>query len=436
MLNIQKKLTNSFYAILSLPATAMGFALSIQIAALSWIMNTQYGFDVHEIGIVWAAGPLAGIIGQPIVGLISDKVWFWGGRRRPFIIIGATLAALMLLALPNIDVIGDFLGFSSLLVIASAVALTLDLAINISFNPTRSIIADVTPEGVPRTKGFTWMQTISGTFGVLAYALGAVFGNHFLIYFGVGLVFIFSVVPMFFIVEKKEIDEAEKKDEASEKSTETDWGQLWKIYIAHSFSWLGVQTMFVYIIIYIKQKLFDVVDFQKELSTEVNNEIGQIIAISFLILNAVGAILPAFVLEPITEKIGRVKTHLISVAIMAFAYLGIVLVGKTPFSLYVLMALAGIGWASIVSLPFAIMSEKVDSRRMGYFMGIFNLSVVIPQLIVSLVLGFVIGAVSDKNLIFIISAVTLGISSVLWILVKDSKTVKSESKDDLTPSTH
>src|SRR3972149_9797315 len=110
MLDIQKKLTNSFYALLSLPATAMGFALSIQIAVLSWILNSQYGLDIHEIGIVWAAGPLAGIFGQVIIGLISDKVWFWGGRRRPFILIGGTLAALMLLALPNIDSISSALG--------------------------------------------------------------------------------------------------------------------------------------------------------------------------------------------------------------------------------------------------------------------------------------------------------------------------------------
>jgi maltose/moltooligosaccharide transporter len=430
MLDMQKKLTNFFYAILSLPATAMGFALSIQIAALSWIMNTQYGFDVHEIGIVWAAGPLAGIIGQPIVGLISDKLWFWGGRRRPFIIIGATLAALMLLALPNIDVIDNFFGFGSLLIVASAVALTLDLAINISFNPTRSIIADVTPEGVTRTKGFTWMQTISGSFGVLAYAFGAIFGNFFLIYFGVVLVFLFSVIPMFFIEEKREIETSSDEEEDTTKTTNTNWPELWKIYFAHSFSWLGVQTMFVYIIIYIKQKIYGVTDFQSDLSTEINNEIGQIIAISFLVLNAVGAILPAFVLEPITEKIGRVKTHLISVAIMAVAYFGIVLFGKSAFSLYVLMAFAGIGWASIVSLPFAIMSENVDSRRMGYFMGIFNLSVVIPQLIVSLVLGFVIGAVEDKNIIFIISAVTLGISSVLWLFVKESKSLNNSKNVD------
>ena len=79
----------------------MGFALSIQISALSWILTTQYDLDIHDVGLVWAAGPLAGIIGQVIIGVISDRVWFWNGRRRPFILIGGILAALMLLALPQ-----------------------------------------------------------------------------------------------------------------------------------------------------------------------------------------------------------------------------------------------------------------------------------------------------------------------------------------------
>ncbi|MFC2133949.1 MFS transporter [Bacteroidota bacterium] len=424
MLEIQKKLTNSFYILLSLPATAMGFALSIQIAALSWILNTKYGLDIHEIGIVWAAGPLAGIFGQVIIGFISDKVWFWGGRRRPFILIGGTLAALMLLALPNIDKINDNLGVGSLLAVALVVALTLDLAINISFNPTRSIIADVTPDGIPRTKGYTWMQTISGSFGVLAYLIGALFGNYFLIYSGALLVLLFSIVPMFFIKESKELEVVEEKVEETPVSSKTQWGQLFRIYFAHGFSWIGVQTMFVYIIIYIKQKFFAVTDFQAELTADVNAQIGWIIAISFLILNAVGAVLPAFVLEPITEKLGRVKTHLYCVGTMAAGYFAVVLFGTSSLSLFIIMGLLGIGWAAIVSLPFAIMSEKVDKSRMGYFMGIFNLSVVLPQLIVSLVLGFVIQSAVDKNLIFIISGVSLLISTLLWFLVKDESKEK------------
>jgi maltose/moltooligosaccharide transporter len=413
MLEMQKKLNNPFYALLSLPATAMGFALSIQIAALSWLMRTKYGLDLHEIGFVWAAGPLAGIIGQPIVGLISDKVWFWNGRRRPFILIGGVLAALMLFALPNIGAINDFFGIGNIIVVAVFVALTLDLAINISFNPTRSIIADVTPEGVPRTKGYTWMQTVSGSFGVLAYAIGAIFGNYFLIYFGVFLVMAFSVIPMFFVEEPRELKSVLEADQI-EDAGKTDWNQFLKLLFAHSFSWIGVQTMFVYMIGFVEQRLEPTSD----------NQTGMILSISFLVLNAVGALLPAFVLEPVTEKIGRVKTHIICLFVMSAGYFGIVFFGNNSYIVWAMMAVAGVGWAAIVSLPFAIMSEKVNKNRMGWFMGIFNLSVVLPQLLVSLGLGIFIQNAEDKSLIFVISAVTLAISAVLWFMVKESKAVE------------
>jgi len=421
MLNIQKKFSNLFYVILALPATAMGFALSVQISALSWILVTQFGLDLHEMGFVWAAGPIAGLIAQPIVGFISDKVWFFGGRRRPFILIGGTLAALMLLALPNIGIINDTLSFNNLIVIAMIVALTLDLSINVSFNPTRSIIADVTPEGNPRTKGYTWMQTISGSFGVLAYAIGAIWGNYFLIYFGVGLVFLFTLVPSFFIEEPRSLSKLEEESETEVKSnSRTDLSAFLKVCFANAFSWFGVQTMFVFIIAFITQKINPTPESAtKEIIEAINLKTGQIISISFLILNAVGALLPAFVLEPIAEKIGRVKTQILSVAIMSLGYFAIAFLGFSEYTLYILMGVAGIGWAAIVSLPFAIMSEVVDKNRMGFFMGMFNLSIVIPQLLVSLIVGIIVQGSSDKNIVFLISGASLAVSALFWFLVKD-----------------
>ena len=196
----------------TLRVALMGFALSIQISALSWILITQYGLDIHDVGLVWAAGPLAGIIGQVLIGVISDRVWFWGGRRRPFILIGGTLAALMLLALPHLDVISAAMGIEGILGVAIAVALTLDLAINVSFNPTRSIIADVTTEGDERTKGYTWMQTISGTFGVAAYAVGALWNNYVLIYGGAIVVLAFSILPPLLITEPRELEQAAESE--------------------------------------------------------------------------------------------------------------------------------------------------------------------------------------------------------------------------------
>jgi maltose/moltooligosaccharide transporter len=412
MLDMQKRLSNSFYAIISLPSTAMGFALCIQISALSWLLSTKYHLDIHEIGIVWAAGPLAGIIGQVLIGFISDGAWFWGGRRRPFILIGGALAALMVFLLPRIDAVASLLGIGNLLVVAVIVALTLDLSINIGFNPTRALIADVTPDGEARTRGFTWMQTISGFWGVMAYLIGAFIDNYALISIGVLIVFAFSVAPMFFVTEPRAL--TAKSETAA--ATPTEWGQLWRIYFAHGFSWLGVQSMFVYIIAFIQQHIVN----GHATPAEVSAESGHVIAISFAVMNVVGFVLPALVLAPLAARIGRVKTQAGCIAIMAAAYFAIAFMGHSPHRLYALMAVVGIGWSAVVSLPFAIMSEKVDKSRMGFFMGIFNLSVVIPQLL-STGVGYVLKSAADSNVLFIICGSCLAVSAVLWCLVSEKQ---------------
>lgn len=503
MLAIQKNLSKSFFVILSLPATSMGFALSVQISALSWILTTKYGLDIHDVGLVWAAGPLAGIIGQVLIGVISDKVWFWNGRRRPFILIGGVLASLSLLALPSIGVISSALGFDGVLGVAIAIALTLDLAINVSFNPTRAIIADVTPEGQDRTRGYTWMQTISGSFGVMAYAIGAMWGNYVLIYFGAVLVLVFSIIPTFFVSEPKELNpqddsplaSAEQDKVVSGNSTENKqagqrtsgiwemlmliqplWGFLIydvyamslrlagidvghyyveffcalltiflvakvilkserslptaeagilgfkKVLAAHSFSWIGVQAMFVYMVAYTQHRIPSLTD----------TEMGQVVSISFLILNAVAAVLPAFVLAPMAEKYGRVRTHASCLAIMALGYFALVIFGTTPLAIYLLMAVIGVGWGAIVSLPFAIMSQQIDQARMGLFMGLFNLSVVLPQLLVSLGIGLLISKADDKSLVFVISAVSLAISALAWHFVQTQNSTQQDQGSALS----
>ncbi|MEM1092102.1 MAG: MFS transporter [Pseudomonadota bacterium] len=477
MLEMQRKSTSPFLALLSLPATAMGFALSVQISALSWILTTQYGLDIHDVGLVWAAGPLAGIIGQVIIGIVSDNTWLWGGRRRPYILIGGVLAALMLLALPNIDVIADGLGVDGILGIAILIALALDLSINVSFNPTRSIIADVTTSGPNRTRGYTWMQTISGSFGVLAYGIGAVWDNYTLIYFGVFLVLLFSVLPPLFVEEPRELNESHEAQEKQPVSLGAVllnirplWGFLvygayaltmrllhievehyWiegicavatlvlvvqtlfsrktsdgkgggslegfrRVLAAHAFSWLGVQTMFVYMFAYVQQTLPDLNDV----------DMGRVVSISFLILNAVAAVLPAFVLEPLTRRLGRVKTHVLCLLIMTIGYGAILLAGSSLTMLYACMALLGVGWAAIVSLPFAIMSNKVDPARMGLFMGLFNLAVVLPQLTASLGVGVAVSRAEDKGLIFVICCASLLLSTIAWMRVEEDEGAESE----------
>ena len=288
------------------------------------------------------------------------------------------------------------------------------------------------------------MQTVSGTFGVLAYAIGATWGNYALIYFGAVLVFVLSLVPPFFIQEPRELANQSEVQEQfgiadvirnirplwgillydiyalglqlsgikvehywaeaiaglitlvlvwqtiqakEQRDTPTNQTGFAKVLAAHSFSWIGVQTMFVFIIAFLQDKMPTVGD----------DDLGKIIAMSFLILSITAAFLPALVLEPVAKKIGRVKTHTMCLASMAVAYGLVSVLGYEKANLYVLMAILGIGWSSIISLPFAIMSEKVNQGQMGLYMGLFNLSVVLPQLLVSLGVGLFISKVFENQ---------------------------------------
>ena len=110
---------------------------------------------------------------------------------------------------------------------------------------------------------------------------------------------------------------------------------------------------------------------------------------------------------------------MISVASMSLGYFMIVWLVKDTLTMYIIFILLSVGWAAVVSLPFAIMTEKVNKMKMGFFMGIFNLSVVIPQLAASFILGKYIQDAENKTIVYWISAIALAISAALWILVKE-----------------
>jgi maltose/moltooligosaccharide transporter len=467
MLRMQQRLSLPFLMLLSLPSTAMGFALAVQISALSWLMSTKYGLKLDEIGIVWAAGPLAGILGQVIIGIISDGVWFWGGRRRPFILVGGVLTALMLLALPSIGAIDKALGLDAILGVAVAVALALDLSINLGFNPTRSIITDVTPEGAKRTAGYTWMQTVSGTFGVLAYAIGAIYGNIVLIYFGAGLALVFSIVPALLVEEPRVLAHTETGTKTerlgagallllmrplwafavyaliamglkmagyhthslwlevvfgalalvliahalTERQTldgHEDLAGFRKVLAAHSISWFGMQTLFVFIIGFVQQRFPQLDD----------KATGQLMSFSFLSLNAVAAVLPGLVLNPLAQRFREVRVHAVSLLLMALGFGFVYLFVHSAPLMYLGMAIIGLGWGAIVSLPFAIFSQSVSPARIGLYMGVFNLSVVLPQLAVSLGVGYLLSQLENKSLVFAIGGVCMALSAVAWLAVK------------------
>jgi MFS family permease len=162
--------------------------------------------------------------------------------------------------------------------------------------------------------------------------------------------------------------------------------------------------MFVYMIAFVQQR-FPTLD---------ADATGKVLATSFLALNAVAAALPALVLLPLTQRYDVVKVHSACLAVMAAGFAGVYLFGHSTALLYLLMAVMGIGWAAIVSLPFSIMSQRVDPSRIGLYMGVFNLSIVLPQLVVSLGVGTLVNNVADKGVIFLIGAVSLALAALAW----------------------
>ncbi|WP_407528243.1 MFS transporter [Lacibacter sp. MH-610] len=495
MLAIQKKLTNSFYALLSLPATAVGFCLSTQVATLSWILSSKYNLHIEDVALVWLAGPLSGIIAQPIVGMMSDKSWFMGGRRKPYIVIGGILGAAMLLALPQLGFISKSTG-ATVFVVAVVVSLLLDMSINVTFNPARAIIADVTPAGNERTKGYSWMQVVSGTFGIGAYFISMSFGNMALIYAAAVVVLLFSIVPVLFVKEPRVLQIAQTTPKEIKSTSSlmdgiklllplygfivfglfvvinkmilqggwdniqtkvmyacliatlllgaftirkgkrqpSDSNDFQKILLAHSFSWLGIQSMFVMSYFFIREKMMPVLDtsdvfadtFSKFFTgAEQTNEqsAGNILSLGFLLLNFVGALLPVLVLEPLSKKIGKVKIYTIAIACMVAGYFLLYLAGTREIIFYLGMIICGIGWSAVISIVFAIMTEKVNANKMGMFMGVFNFSIVLPAMMTPGV-SKLVNDTGDYAVLFLIITICLLVSFVCWLFVNEVKQEK------------
>ena len=486
MLKIQKKMSNAFLALLALPATAVGFALSTQIAALSWILSNKYHLDIHDVAFVWLAGPIAGIFGQVIVGLLSDNVWFMGGRRRPFIMIGGMVSTIAFLALPHIRGISNVTGITDIILIASVIALFLDLSVNVTFNPARSIIADLTPEGKVRTSGYVWMQIISGFFGVFAYFLSMVFGNVLLLNIAAVIVFATAVFPILFIQERKDLEIA--KAESQEKygvlqifqeifplygflvfgffslfyhfypealgawhnpvliaalaysviigiiiiiqgvKNPTNRNEFQKIMLAHSFTWVAFQSMFILSGFFIEHQILPNIGlkgvaanwFAEKLTGTVQNSgatVGNMVSLGFFILNLIGAIFP-LILQSIAKHIGRVKTYIGALAFSAIGYFYIAYFSRVEIDFYIGMFLVGIGWSAVISIVFAIMSERVNPAKMGLYMGVFNLAVVLPQMMSNGVAN-VIKSTGNHQLLYIFCGLLVTTSVIFWMFVKE-----------------
>jgi maltose/moltooligosaccharide transporter len=418
----------------------MGFAL--QNANASRILQI-FGADVHELSWFWIIAPLMGLIVQPIIGHYSDKTWGRFGRRKPYFLVGAILASIGLILMPQANL---FIAFLPALWVGAGFLMIMDASFNIAMEPFRALVGDNLRTD-QRTLGFSVQTALIGFGAVvgsfLPYALTNWFGvsnetsagvvpANLIWSFIIGAaVLIISILVTVTTTKEYSPEEMASFDNETVEETEEENSSLLDIFDdfkkmpatmrqlswVQFFSWFGLFGMWVFATPAIAQHIYGLP--HTDSSSSVYQDAGDWVGILFGIYNLVSAFY-AFALPYIAKKIGRKKTHSISLIIGGLGLLSIYIMPDKNW-LIVSMIGVGIAWASILAMPYAILAGSISAKKMGVYMGIFNFFIVIPQIINALIGGPLVKYAYNNEAIFalLISGFSFLIAAALVYKVKD-----------------
>ncbi len=368
------------------------FGWGLQMANMSAIYEFL-GASESEIPILWLAAPLTGLIVQPIIGYYSDRTWIRGlGRRRPYFLAGAILASLALVAMPN----------SSALWMAAGLLWVLDASVNISMEPFRAFVADLMPPA-QRQVGFAMQSLLIGLGAVLSSALPWLLTRFGLveaattgippsvkISFYVGAVVYIAAVVYTVVTTPEfppEITPAADVPKPTSFFVEIFHGianmphVMRRLAVVQFFTWLGLFCMWIYFTPAIARGVFGGSPGSPEYQRGL--EWG---GVCFAVYNGT-AFVVAFILVALAGR--GVPAKLLHRCGLLCAGVGLCSVGvvKTPEVLLLSMAGVGIGWATILSMPYALLANAIPAKQMGFYMGVFNFFIVLPQILAATLLG-------------------------------------------------
>ena len=408
-----KKHTLNFWEIWNMSFGFLGiqFGFALQGGFMSRIFQTL-GADIHDIPIMWIAAPLTGLLVQPIIGYLSDRTWSprWG-RRRPYFLIGAVLSSVALFFVP----------YSPALWVAAGFLWILDASINISMEPFRALVADKLSES-QRTYGFviqtliigigTWVASnlpwMVSQLGVSDAAASGVIPNSVKVAFAIGA-FVFLLSILYTVFTTSEYPPEDMKEFEKEKAKKNQFipdilnniGNMpltmKKLGVIQFFSWFAFFTMWslanpaltehVFNTPAPVQSAFDMTNAAQAEAFNLANTAFQ--KSSNLVGSAMGiyglsSMVFALLLVLYTSKrnVNRKFIHMFSLIIGGIGFM--YMYYTSPENLKYCFVLIGFAWGSILSMPYAMLSSSVDPKKMGVFMGIFNMFIVIPQIIAAL----------------------------------------------------
>lgn len=382
----------SFWQIWNMSFGFLGiqFGFALQNANASRILQT-FGADVHHLSWFWLVAPLTGMIVQPIIGYFSDRTWNRLGRRRPYFLAGALLTSTALILMPNAPHLTSLI---APMFIGGGLLMIMDASINISMEPFRALVADKLPDE-QHTLGFSVQTLLIGIGAVIGSWLPYILFNWFGItnepssrglvpmnvivsfYFGAFVLLgaiIWTVAstreyPPDFYAEEEEGTKEVKKGRFRIPKT------MVQLLLVQFFSWFALFSMWVYTTPAIARHFFGTTD----PGSPEFQQAGDWVGILFGIYNGVSAII-ALLLPLLAKKIGKRRTHAIALTIGGLSFLSFAVM---PDHIWLILPMIGIGiaWGSILAMPYAILANTIPPRQMGIYMGLFNMSITIPQII-------------------------------------------------------
>lgn len=426
------------------------FGFALQNANASRILQ-NFGADVEHLSWFWLAAPITGMLVQPIVGHYSDRTWTRLGRRRPFFLFGAIFAALALIFMPNS---GSLAAFIPPMFVGAGMLMIMDASFNISMEPFRALVADKLPDE-QRTMGFSVQTTLIGIGAVLGswitYVLaewlgvskvaeeGAVPFNVILSFYVGAAVLLAAII--WTVVTTKEYSPAQLKEyglteeEDSNKPKQNGLMEIFRDFAAmpktmkqlgvvQFFSWLALFGMWVFTTPAIAQHVYQLP--ANDTSSALYNDAANWVGVLFGVYNGVAAVF-AMALPFIAGKIGRKNTHAFALTTGAVGLLSIYFISD-PLWLIAPMLAIGVAWASILSMPYAILAGSLPPAKYGIYMGLFNFFITMPQIVNGVFGGPIVKRLFDSQAVFalVIAGVSLLIAALAVRFVDDQPTLKTE----------
>jgi maltose/moltooligosaccharide transporter len=410
------------------------FGFALQNTNTSRIFSTL-GATPDELPLFWLAAPVTGLLVQPIIGYLSDNTWHakWG-RRRPFFFIGALLASIALFLMPN----------SSALWMAILVLWLMDASINISMEPFRAFVGDKLDES-QQTAGFAMQTFFIGLGGVIASLLPMIFTNFLHVsnevvngaipdsvrysFYAGGTAYFLSVLWTVLTADELPPEDVEKfrMEKAQRRgflfSLKEVFGgfvhmpkTMVQLALVQFFTWFALMGMWVFTTPAVAENVFGTTDGKSAVFQEAGNWVGNL----FAIYGGVSALV-AFVLPKLAHVTSRKVVHMLCLVIGGLSLISIAFIHDKNMLMLPMIGV-GIAWASILTMPYAILAGALPAKRMGYFMGVFNYFVVLPQIVANLVLGPVIKHLFNGHSVnvLVLGGVSMAIGGIVTLIVSDS----------------